>query len=79
MSHQIPLESISNPAIHRGTPEGVSFTVEGAPLLGFLDILGLAPSSFTIYSIMVAESYLRISHYSPGLQEKILFDKFKLR
>ena len=57
LSHQISLESILNPAMQRGTPEGVNLTVEGAPLLGFLEILGLAPSSFTIYSIMVAESY----------------------
>ena len=31
--------------MQRGTTERVSLVVEGAPLLGFLDILGLAPRS----------------------------------
>lgn len=59
----MPLESILNPAIQIGTPEEVSFVVEGAPLLGFLEILGLAPRFFTIYSIIEEESYLRIGNH----------------
>jgi len=38
-------------------PEEVSLVVEGAPPLGFLEILGLEPRFFAIYSIIAAESY----------------------
>ena len=40
-----------------GIPDEVSLTEEGEPLLGFLDILGLAPRLFTIYSKIVDETY----------------------
>ena len=61
---KIPLESILNPAIQIGTSGESSFVVEATPLLGFLEILGLAPRFATIYSIIVEESYLRISNNS---------------
>jgi len=43
--------------MHIGAPDEDSFLVDGTPLLGFIDILGLAPKFFTIYSIIAAESY----------------------
>ena len=67
------LESISNPAIQIGTPEELRSVVEGVPLLGFLDILGLASRLFTIYSIIVAESYLRIGNYCARLKARLSF------
>ena len=53
----MPRESILNPAMHIGIPDKSSFVVEGTPLLGFKEILGLAPRFATIYSIIVEESY----------------------
>ena len=64
LSVKIPLESILNPAIQIGTPDESSFVVEATPPLGFKEILGLAPRFAAIYSIMAAESYLRISNNS---------------
>ena len=62
LSIKIPLESISNPAMQIGAPDEANLVVKGAPPLGFKDILGLAPKLLTIYSMMAAESYLRISN-----------------
>ena len=62
-------ESISKTIIQIGTPEVLRSVVEEAPLLGFLEILGLAPRFLTIYSIIVTESYLRINHYRIRLQK----------
>ena len=47
-----------------GVPDEASLVVKGAPLLGFKDILGLAPRFATMYSIILEESYLRISNNS---------------
>jgi hypothetical protein len=46
-----------NPAIHIGAPDELSFALEGTPLLGFIDILGLASKFLAIYSMIAAESY----------------------
>ena len=64
LSIKIPLERILNPAIQIGIPDESSFVVEATPLLGFLEILGLAPRFATMYSIMAEESYLRIGNNS---------------
>jgi len=39
--------------MHRGISEEVSLVVERTPLLGFLEILVLAPRFFTIYLIRI--------------------------
>jgi len=46
---KIPLDSILKPAIQTGTPEEVRSVVEEVPLLGFLDILGLAFTYSLLY------------------------------
>jgi len=58
-----------------GTPDEVSLVVEGAPLLGFLDILGLATRFFTIYSIMVEESYSESAITATGFTIRLSFTK----
>jgi hypothetical protein len=58
------LRASENPAMQIGAPDEASLVVKGAPPLGFKDILGLAPRFATIYSIILEESYLRISNNS---------------
>lgn len=47
--------------------------VEGAPLLGFFDILGLAPRSFTMYWIIEEESYSESAITASGLRPRPFF------
>ena len=49
--------------------------VEGTPLLGFKDILGLGPKFFTIYSIMVEESYSESAMTATGFKLRVSFTK----
>lgn len=53
--------------------------VEGAPLLGFLEIPGLTPRLFTIYSIIVAESYSESAITASGLTSSLSFTNSKLK
>jgi len=73
LSIKIPLESISKPAIHIGTPDEESLTSETAPLLGFIAILGFAPIFTAIYSIMAAESYSESAITAFGFKERSSF------
>ena len=49
--------------------------LEGTPLLGFIDILGLAPNFLTIYSMMAAESYSESAITALGFKERLFFTK----
>ena len=71
----MPLEIILNPAMQIGTPDESSFVVEGTPLLGFLEILGLAPRFATIYSIIVEESYSESAITATGFKARLSFTK----
>ena len=58
-----------------GTPDEASLVVKGAPPLGFLDILGLAPKLLTIYSMMAAESYSESAITAEGFKLRLSFTK----
>ena len=75
MSIKIPLESISNPAIHIGTPDKLSFAVDGTPLLEFKDIPGFALKLLTIYSMIAAESYSESAITAVGFKLRLFFTK----
>ena len=70
---KVPLESISNPAIHIGVPDEDSLVVDGTPLRGFIEILGLAPKFATMYSIMAAESYSESAITAAGFKLRLFF------
>ena len=78
LSIKIPRESISNPAIHIGAPDELSFALEGTPLLGFIDILGLASKFLAIYSMIAAESYSESAITAIGFIVKAILYKIKL-
>jgi len=75
LSQKIPLEIILNPAIHIGIPDEASFVVKGTPLLGFKEILGLAPRFATIYSIILEESYSESAITATGFKDRLSFTK----
>ena len=49
--------------------------LKGVPLLGFLDILGLAPRFATIYSIILEESYSASAITAAGFKARLSFTK----
>lgn len=57
------------------TPCESSFVVDRAPLLGFKEILGLAPKLATICSIMTKESYSESAITATGLKARLFFTK----
>ena len=61
--------------MHIGAPDEDSFVADGTPLLGFIDILGLAPKFLAIYSIIEAESYSESAITAQGFKLKLFFTK----
>ena len=59
--------------MHTGMPEELRSVLKGAPLLGFLEILGLAPKVSNMYSIIVAESYSESAITAHGFKDRASF------
>jgi len=61
--------------MHIGAPDEDSFVLDGTPLLGFTDILGLASKLTTIYSIIEAESYWQSAITAKGFKPSLSLTK----